>query len=285
MAIWQAYLFSSLFRLTVKRRLKGQRDVGRVRQVFRPPPFFVPRSVRVTPAEVGGVSGEWVEASGARGLLLYLHGGGFVAYSAYTHRPITSAFAQSGFRVFSPNYRLAPESPFPAASLDAIKAFLALTGDSTHSVALAGDSAGGGLAVSLMLSLRDKAQIGRAFFYVDRSALQRSIAPLQCQEMRNVARSAGVLGVKVDVLIVGAGFSGLCMAIRLRRKLPELTFLIVEKGYDIGGTWYENRYPCCACDVPSHLYSFFIRKKCRLDPHVCRPNRNSRLSEALRPQV
>jgi acetyl esterase/lipase len=157
MAICQAYLFSSLFRLTVKRRLKGQRDVGRVRQVFRPPPFFVPRSVRVTPAEVGGVSGEWVEASGARGLLLYLHGGGFVAYSAYTHRPITSAFAQSGFRVFSPNYRLAPESPFPAASLDAIKVFLALNGDSTHSVALAGDSAGGGLAVSLM-SLRDTAQ-------------------------------------------------------------------------------------------------------------------------------
>ena len=62
--------------------------------------------------------------------------------------------------------------------------------------------------------------------------------------------------VKVDVLIAGAGFSGLCMAIQLRRKMPEATFLIVEKGHDIGGTWYENHYPGCACDIPSHLYSF-----------------------------
>jgi cation diffusion facilitator CzcD-associated flavoprotein CzcO len=66
--------------------------------------------------------------------------------------------------------------------------------------------------------------------------------------------------VKVDVLIAGAGFSGLCMAIQLRRKMPEVTFLIVEKGHDIGGTWYENRYPGCACDVPSHLYSFSFER-------------------------
>ena len=45
------------------------------------------------------------------------------------------------------------------------------------------------------------------------------------------------------------------MAIELRRKLPKFTFLIVEKGHDFGGTWYENRYPGCACDIPSHVYS------------------------------
>jgi cation diffusion facilitator CzcD-associated flavoprotein CzcO len=66
--------------------------------------------------------------------------------------------------------------------------------------------------------------------------------------------------VKVDVLIAGAGFSGLCMAIQLRRKLPELTVLIVEKGHDVGGTWYENHYPGCACDIPSHLYSFSFER-------------------------
>lgn len=66
--------------------------------------------------------------------------------------------------------------------------------------------------------------------------------------------------MKVDVLIAGAGFSGLGMAIQLRRKTPATTFLIVEKGHDIGGTWYENHYPGCACDIPSHLYSFSFER-------------------------
>lgn len=158
MASWQAYLYSSLFKLTVKRRLKGQRDVSRVRKMFTPPPFPIPPNVRIIPAEVGGVSGEWVETAGARGLLLYLHGGGFLACSAQTHRPITCAFAQLGFRVFAPNYRLAPENRFPAAVQDAVEVFLAMAGDPPQAVALAGDSAGGGLAVSLMLSLRDAAR-------------------------------------------------------------------------------------------------------------------------------
>src|SRR5438874_434305 len=59
----------------------------------------------------------------------------------------------------------------------------------------------------------------------------------------------------VDVLIVGAGFSGLCMAIKLREAGMD-SFLIIEKGEEIGGTWWYNRYPGCACDIPSHLYSF-----------------------------
>ena len=66
--------------------------------------------------------------------------------------------------------------------------------------------------------------------------------------------------MKVDVLIAGAGFSGLGMAIQLRRQLPAVTFLILEKGHDIGGTWYENSYPGCACDIPSHLYSFSFER-------------------------
>jgi len=59
----------------------------------------------------------------------------------------------------------------------------------------------------------------------------------------------------VDVLIVGAGFSGLCMAIQLRKAGID-SFLVIEKGAEIGGTWWYNRYPGCACDIPSHLYSF-----------------------------
>jgi cation diffusion facilitator CzcD-associated flavoprotein CzcO len=60
---------------------------------------------------------------------------------------------------------------------------------------------------------------------------------------------------KVDVLIVGAGFSGLCMGIKLL-EADMKSFLIIEKSEDIGGTWWDNRYPGCACDIPSHLYSF-----------------------------
>jgi cation diffusion facilitator CzcD-associated flavoprotein CzcO len=62
-------------------------------------------------------------------------------------------------------------------------------------------------------------------------------------------------GIKVDVLIVGGGFSGLCMAIKLL-EAGQNSFLVIEKSDDIGGTWYDNRYPGCACDIPSHLYSF-----------------------------
>lgn len=60
----------------------------------------------------------------------------------------------------------------------------------------------------------------------------------------------------IDVAIVGAGFSGLGMAIQLIRHMPHLSFLIFEKSGGIGGTWRENTYPGCACDIPSHLYSF-----------------------------
>ncbi|MGA3189788.1 MAG: NAD(P)/FAD-dependent oxidoreductase [Bryobacteraceae bacterium] len=61
--------------------------------------------------------------------------------------------------------------------------------------------------------------------------------------------------MNVDTLIVGAGFSGLGMAIKLRQAGMN-SFLIIEKSEGIGGTWWENRYPGCACDIPSHLYSF-----------------------------
>lgn len=59
----------------------------------------------------------------------------------------------------------------------------------------------------------------------------------------------------LDVLIVGSGFSGLGMAIALKKAGRE-SFVILEKANGVGGTWRENQYPGCACDVPSHLYSY-----------------------------
>lgn len=58
-----------------------------------------------------------------------------------------------------------------------------------------------------------------------------------------------------EVAIVGAGFSGLAMAIQLK-KAGRHDFVLLEKSAEIGGTWWENTYPGCACDIPSHLYSF-----------------------------
>jgi cation diffusion facilitator CzcD-associated flavoprotein CzcO len=60
---------------------------------------------------------------------------------------------------------------------------------------------------------------------------------------------------ELDVAIIGAGFSGLGMAIALK-KAGRTNFRVFEKEADLGGTWWLNRYPGCACDVPSHLYSF-----------------------------
>jgi acetyl esterase/lipase len=159
MASWQAYLFSTLLKFTLKPKLKGQRDVARVRRLLTPKPSPLPTGVRVTPAVVGGISGEWAESDNtSRGLLLYIHGGGFIACSCETHRPIPAYFAKLGFRVFCPDYRLAPENPFPAAIHDLIQVFLAMaSGEPPTPVSVAGDSAGGCLAVSLMLSLRDAA--------------------------------------------------------------------------------------------------------------------------------
>lgn len=65
--------------------------------------------------------------------------------------------------------------------------------------------------------------------------------------------------ISVDVLIVGAGFSGICMGIKLL-EAGRKDFLIIEKSEDLGGTWYENRYPGCACDIPAHLYSFSFER-------------------------
>src|SRR3954463_14093200 len=58
-----------------------------------------------------------------------------------------------------------------------------------------------------------------------------------------------------DIVIVGSGFSGLGMAIRLKRAGMH-DFAVLERADDVGGTWQANTYPGCACDVPSHLYSF-----------------------------
>lgn len=157
MASLQAHLAVWFTKWRVKRRLKGCRDYRVARAILRPLPYRIPASVRITPANVNGIPGEWVESPNSTdAVLLYLHGGGYFGCSTETHRPVTVWFALHGFRVFAPNYRLAPENPFPAAVDDAVAAYRGLLAEihPPQRIVAAGDSAGGGLALSLMLALR-----------------------------------------------------------------------------------------------------------------------------------
>jgi acetyl esterase/lipase len=106
---------------------------------------------------VGGVVGEWVEGGReVSGTMLFLHGGGYIACSPRTHRPFTAWFARRGMRVFAPDYRLAPEHPFPAGLDDAVAVYKGLLegGVLPAKLAVCGDSAGGGLSLALMLALK-----------------------------------------------------------------------------------------------------------------------------------
>ncbi|MGB2670609.1 MAG: alpha/beta hydrolase [Candidatus Acidiferrum sp.] len=159
MASWQAHLAVWIIKRRVKRRLRGAPDYHWARKVLTPEPYTVPEAARIVPAEVGGIPGEWVEGpSATKTAMLYLHGGGYFACSAETHRPITVAYALQGFRVFAANYRLAPENQFPAALDDAVAAYRGLLGEgySPENIVVGGDSAGGGLAICLLLDLRAK---------------------------------------------------------------------------------------------------------------------------------
>jgi len=151
MASLQAHVTTWILKRKLKPKLARAKDALEVRRLLRPQPFKIPRDVRVTPQRIGGVAGEWVEAQKSDVTLLYLHGGGYVACSAETHRSITAGFALHGFRVFAPDYRMAPEHLFPAAVEDAVAVYRGLTGK----IVVAGDSAGGGLALAMLISLRD----------------------------------------------------------------------------------------------------------------------------------
>ena len=111
--------------------------------------------------DVDGVPAEWVSAADvdASRTVLYLHGGGYAIGSIATHRRLAyDISAASGARVLVIDYRLAPEHPFPAAVDDATKAWswLLQQGIAASRLAIAGDSAGGGLTLATLVNLRDR---------------------------------------------------------------------------------------------------------------------------------
>jgi acetyl esterase/lipase len=131
-----------------------RRWLGQVMRSIRPA-----GQVDVQAGALGGITGEWLRprhpAANTSATILYLHGGAYCLGSPATHRALTSHLAHAaGLPVFAADYRLAPEHPFPAAVEDAISAHLSLSGSGP--VVIAGDSAGGGLALATALAIRQR---------------------------------------------------------------------------------------------------------------------------------
>lgn len=151
-------------RLTMKRKPAGEAAmVDFTRRRFRSPDWMIwmhSLGRKIEPAS-GAVKGEWVSCpkdSQNEPVIYYLHGGGYISGSAKSARPITAVLArETRARAFALEYRLAPEHRFPAGLDDAVEGYrwLISTGIDAGKIAVAGDSAGGGMALALALRVRD----------------------------------------------------------------------------------------------------------------------------------
>jgi len=122
--------------------------------------FPVDADIKREPVTANGVKSEWVSAPDADAgrAILYLHGGGYVIGSINTHRSLAARLSRAAkARVLVIDYRLAPEHPFPAAVDDSVAAYrwMLAQGLKPSRIAVAGDSAGGGLTAATLVAIRD----------------------------------------------------------------------------------------------------------------------------------
>jgi acetyl esterase/lipase len=162
----KSMLVRELFRFNMLRNRGGsEMDIARVRQQLdalaeRGKP---PQGITTEQVQVGDVPGMWITPVDARpkAVMLYLHGGAYIAGSFKSHLGMVANFAKTAkIRTLMVEYRLAPEHPFPAALDDAVTAFCWLIDnnvDPKH-IVIAGDSAGGGLTLATLIKLRDEGQ-------------------------------------------------------------------------------------------------------------------------------
>lgn len=161
MASLRSRLFYRALQLFFGRLMPPAMSLEYYRRAANQPLFEpVPRGIYVKADTIGGVPGEWITPSGTldEGVLLYLHGGGYVLRTPQVHRVMVARMARAAnLRAFMTDYRLAPEHPFPAAVDDATAVYRALVnaGMPANRVVVAGESAGGGLTLALLLTLRE----------------------------------------------------------------------------------------------------------------------------------
>ncbi|WP_177238480.1 alpha/beta hydrolase [Pseudonocardia ammonioxydans] len=115
--------------------------------------------VEVAEGVVGGIPGAWVSVPESdETIILHFHAGGYLIGSPTSHRDLAARMARAArARVFLAHYRLAPESPFPAAFDDGVSAYNGMLADGVDpsSLVISGDSAGGGLALAVLVAARD----------------------------------------------------------------------------------------------------------------------------------
>jgi acetyl esterase/lipase len=121
--------------------------------------FPADADVLASEVDAGGVPADWVTVDGseANRVILYFHGGGYTMGSRNSHRALAGRIARAArARVLLPDYRLAPEHPFPAAVEDATTCWrwLVSEGHAPDQMAIAGDSSGGGLTLATLLALK-----------------------------------------------------------------------------------------------------------------------------------
>lgn len=156
----RASIVSFFLRRTLRKQMAEIDDPVAFREQMNQPLGKTPEQVTVEPVDAGGVTAEWVcwPQCSPSSTILYFHGGGYVFGSPAGHRDIAWRLSkESGARVLMVDYRLAPEHPFPAAVEDATASYRWLLDQGTDpaEIVVSGDSAGGGLAVSLMVNLRN----------------------------------------------------------------------------------------------------------------------------------
>jgi acetyl esterase/lipase len=139
---------------------KGTINEQRARQEKSARFFRLPKQIRRQVITDIGVPSEWIDSpNSGSGTILYLHGGAYALGSINSHRELIARLVNTtNCRALAINYRLAPENPFPAALEDAINAYdwLISIGINPSRICIAGDSAGGGLAIATLLALREK---------------------------------------------------------------------------------------------------------------------------------
>ncbi len=161
MASFRSQLIASIMRLTMKKKLGKSGDPAKEREFLDKMSGMSSRRALGKYDVVGGVSGEWQQASmgSADNVILYLHGGAYVIGSPASHRDMVGAIADAAqARAFIVDYRLAPETIFPGAVDDAVAAYKGLleNGEKAEKIIIAGDSAGGGLTMATLVSLKEQ---------------------------------------------------------------------------------------------------------------------------------